>query len=272
MPNTDQAKTFEMRWHFESGSRSWSMSVEFWKTICDWAAVVLVGLTFIAGAGALLAGRVLNSRQSEQLRKFEADLASAKTDNLTLQKQVAILQTDASIQQERAAKAEKSLLELQEQLKPRRLTAGQKSDLTKLLGQYKGNGAAIVTPLLDGEAVDFADDFKSALESAGWSTVRIANRISDKYGLAVVTCEGTKNPALLLAKKLSDALTTAGIPHDSEVFKDADASTSPEFHAGYVYLVVEHKPLPAPNQEVGYKPNQDITGRPTRMLLKTPRS
>jgi hypothetical protein len=102
---------------------------------------------------------------------------------------------------------------------------------------------------MDGEAADFADDFKSALESAYWQTVRIVNRISSKFGVAVVTCEGTQGPVLLLAKRLSDALSAAGIAHELATFKNGDASTSPAFQSGYLYLVVEHKPLPAAKQK-----------------------
>jgi hypothetical protein len=51
------------------------MSFEFWKTIFDWSAVVLVGLTFIAGLGALVTGNVVSDRQA---RKFQIDLDAAK--------------------------------------------------------------------------------------------------------------------------------------------------------------------------------------------------
>ena len=36
------------------------MSFEFWKVIFDWSAVVLLGLTFIAGLGALVTGKVVD--------------------------------------------------------------------------------------------------------------------------------------------------------------------------------------------------------------------
>lgn len=227
------------------------MSVESWKSLCDIAAVILLGLTFVAGAGVLISGNIINSRQSTKLQQFDLDLAAAKIKASTADSRVAGLEKDAADakaemakQQTRAAIAEKSLLELQRQAEPRRLSHGQKSELGSLLTGRGPNGVAIVTPLMDGEASDFADDFKSAVEAANWQTVRILNRISGKYGVAVVTCEGTQGPVLLLAKRLSDALSAAGIVHTSETFKDGDASTSPAFQAGYLYLVIEHKPLP----------------------------
>ena len=219
------------------------MSVELVKSLCDWAAVILVGLTFVAGFGALRAGNIINERQAAQLRKFDADLTTAKADNLALQKQVTVLQADASVQREKAAVAEANLLTLRGQAEPRRLTGSQKEELAKNLSGLGRDGLTIVTPIMDGEAADFADDFKSAVESAKWQTLRITNRISSKYGVAVVTCEGTPEPVLAMAKKLSDALSKVGVAHESLTFKNGDASTSPAFQAGYLYLVVEHKPL-----------------------------
>ena len=38
---------------------------------------MLVGLTFIAGAGALITGKVLNDREASGLKQFQLDLAAA---------------------------------------------------------------------------------------------------------------------------------------------------------------------------------------------------
>lgn len=238
------------------------MSIETLKSGFDIATVVLLFLTFLAGAGVLITGNIINGRQASKLQQFDLDLAAATTEQdkqreraATADARVAGLEKDAADakaemakQQTRAALAEKNLLELQGQVEPRRLTESQKAELVRLLTGGGPNGVAIVTPLMDGEASDFADDFKSALEAANWQTVRIVNRISSRFGVAVVTCEGTGGPVLPLAKKLSDALTAAGIAHELTTFKAGDASTSPAFQAGYLYLVIEHKPLPTPNK------------------------
>lgn len=218
-------------------------------------ALTVVGTYFVWSSG----NKVQDAIQAEATARIaeaqstasQADARSKQLeqDNLVLKGQVATLQTDASAQQERAAVAEKNLLELRGQVEPRRLTDSQKAELKKLLTGGGSNGAAIVTPMMDGEASDFADDFNSALQAANWETMRIVNRISSSFGVAVVTCEGTKEPVLLRAKRLSEALSAVGIPHKLETFKDGDASTSPAFQAGYLYLVVEHKPLPTAKQK-----------------------
>ena len=65
------------------------MSMELWKEIFDWAAVVLVGLTFAAGAGALITGKILSERQSEQLRQFQLRMESAQQQTALAQKEAA---------------------------------------------------------------------------------------------------------------------------------------------------------------------------------------
>jgi hypothetical protein len=72
------------------------MSVETCKSLFDVLAVVLLGFTFFAGAGVLITGNIINQRQQEKLGILSGDLAK---------------------QQERAAKAERDLLELRERVK-----------------------------------------------------------------------------------------------------------------------------------------------------------
>lgn len=56
------------------------MSVESLKAFFDTAAVVLLFLTFVAGAGGLITGNIVNDRQAERLRQFDQNLTTAKYD------------------------------------------------------------------------------------------------------------------------------------------------------------------------------------------------
>ena len=105
---------------------------------------------------------------------LQADARSKQLekDNLTLQGQVAGLQADASTakttqqrveielatQQERAANAEKGLLELKERLKPRLLTDAQRKIAADLLSKFQ-HGKVIVSVELraGGEGMEYAD-------------------------------------------------------------------------------------------------------------------
>lgn len=71
------------------------MTVEAWKSLFDVLTVVLLGLTFFAGAGVLITGNIINRGQDEKLRQFDHNLTAAKSD--------------LAAQQERAAKAEASV-------------------------------------------------------------------------------------------------------------------------------------------------------------------
>jgi hypothetical protein len=123
---------------------------------------------------------------------------------------------------------------------PRRLTGAQKEELVR---QLKGTVSAvvIVSRVLDTESSDFAGDFDTALRAgAHWDTLRIRNRLSSKYGVSLGTVTGTQfSPE---ARLLDNALIAIGIVHDNPVFANGDASTSPAFQPGYLYLVIEQKP------------------------------
>jgi hypothetical protein len=103
------------------------MSVESWKAVFDWAAVVLVGLTFIAGAGALIAGKVINERQASELKQFQLDLEKTREG--------------AASASERAAQADLKRVELENRIVhifgPRQLTTEQSARITQRLKGLK---------------------------------------------------------------------------------------------------------------------------------------
>lgn len=158
------------------------LSVETWKSIFDWATVGLAALTFVALAGAVITGDVLNKRQEIELAQLKKESGEAsenagqanerarslETANLTLRGQVATLETNAAKQQERAAIAEKSLLELQEKIKPRHLTQDQQIKIaSRLKGEVKGQ-VEIQCQVGDPEAHMFALEILKLFKDNGW--------------------------------------------------------------------------------------------------------
>jgi hypothetical protein len=222
---------------------------EISRGVDRWNGIMLWGLAFAAIAAIVvgISTRMVIVRTDQQAKA--QDLLSAAKER-ALQRDLAQKQTNiASLNI--AAETLKSknlilstrLVELQKQSEARRLTGAQRGELARLLKGVSGGGVAIVSPVADGEASDFADDLNSAIhDGAGWETVRIKNRITEKFGVSVVTAEGTpSSPAL---ERLDGALTAVGIPHNLTTVKNGDASTDPAFQTGYLYLVIEHKPLP----------------------------
>jgi hypothetical protein len=106
------------------------MTVEGLKTTFDWMAVILLFLTFAAGAGVLITGNVINRRQEEKLRTFDSDLTTAKSALATqqeraakadgrvagLEQSAADAKADMAKQQERAATAERELLQVRDRV------------------------------------------------------------------------------------------------------------------------------------------------------------
>ena len=81
------------------------MSVELLKAIFDWLAVFLIGLTFIAGAGALITGNILSGRQTAQLKEFDKGLTQAKTDLATQQERAATAEGKIALAEQHAKEA-----------------------------------------------------------------------------------------------------------------------------------------------------------------------
>jgi hypothetical protein len=136
------------------------------KSLFDVLTLVLLGLTFFAGAGVLITGNVINRRQAEQLRRFNSDLTAAETElgkqqerareaderagkieasNITLRTDLENAtaestrrQTELEVEQRKTAEAQKALVDAQSVLKrhieesamPRRI----------IMGSFNGDG------------------------------------------------------------------------------------------------------------------------------------
>ncbi len=103
--------------------------------------------------------------------------------------------------------------------------------------------------LSDAEGSDFADDLDSALREADWQTSRIRNRTDGagvRYGVFLGTFDRTKprdRTNVEAGKRLHDTLTSVGIKNEETIFEAREEATmSPYFKAGELYLIVAHKP------------------------------
>jgi hypothetical protein len=189
------------------------MSIELWKAIFDWAAVVLIGLTFIAGSGALITGRILNDRQSAQLQKMNTDLTKAQTDLAKAQKDASDAQAgnkqlgisletakseteqrEKELATEQRKTAEAQLKAAEVQLALRKATESAAASRRIVMGNRNGDEsirrakfeevskyrdtAAIILFVSDDEAEILAHDIEAALLSCGWNSVSVASLAS----------------------------------------------------------------------------------------------
>jgi hypothetical protein len=139
------------------------MSVDKWKTFCDIASVVLVLLTFLAGAGALWTGNRINMRQEEQLRVFAIKLAEANAHAATAAQKAVEAQTD--------------LIELTRAMAPRTLGSSYISEAELLL--FAGTNVFIVFQPQDSEAESLARGIGAQLRGSGWKIIGIEPATSD---------------------------------------------------------------------------------------------
>jgi hypothetical protein len=219
-----------------------NQDVDFWNTAMIWALIFAA----IAAIAVVVTTRIALVR-AKQLTDAQELLASAKelevkADLTDKEFKIAGLNKEAEALRQSNLALQTRLTDLHKQTEARHLTSDQKSHLTNLLSSPPNTqGIAIVSPIADGEAADFVDDFNSAFKGAHWDTLLIPNRITNSFGVSVVTAGGVSPERI---KRVSDALTSVGVSHNLSTFKNGDASTSPAFQSGYLYLVVEHKPLP----------------------------
>ena len=126
------------------------MTVEGLKTVFDWAAQLFLLLTFVAGAGALVTGRIINQRQDAQLRQFDRDLTNAKTS---------------------LAEREADNLDLRMAMQPRRLNAqlAGAEPKSSVLKPFSGMFVRVQSST-DSEPSTLASEIKAALEVGGMAT------------------------------------------------------------------------------------------------------
>ncbi|MGA3082880.1 MAG: hypothetical protein ABSD44_16130 [Terracidiphilus sp.] len=183
------------------------MSAEALKSIFDIATVVLLFLAFLAGAGVLVTGNVINARQARQLQQFDLDITKAKTDLGKEQERAANadalvaglakdasdakaaqqrVETELAKQKERTASAEKAAsdaaLALARFKQPRALTPKQQDTLIETLKPFAGQHFAFAV-FPDPEPLAFLNVLDTILISAGWK--RIPSQIERGGGVVV---------------------------------------------------------------------------------------
>jgi hypothetical protein len=208
-------------------------SLDHWNT---WTLVAL-GATAVAALLLVITTRFALTRAKDLAEVQRQLLASDLKDKDV---EIAKAKKSAAEATDRAEAERLARLELERQLAPRRLTGPQRDLITKILSARK-DAVAIVSTVLDGEGSDLADDLDAAIKAAHWETLRIRNHISDRRGLRLGTVAGT---TLAGTAELAHALHASGVQYESASFTAGDATTSPPFQTGVIYLVVERKPEP----------------------------
>jgi len=198
---------------------SWTVNDWYWA--CQVISLVLLAGTVILGAGALLAGRVLNNRQAAQILGLQTGLTVAKT---------------------KQREAERTLLEIQERFAPRRITDEQLKTLADALSNARKRKIIVGVSPVDPEAFAFASRIDGALRVAGYDTGEAMESIVRFEGPAptvgikmAVPGEGEfRESALSDATSIRSALAEIGI--------DAQIEVRPNASDDFVRIEVGSKP------------------------------
>jgi hypothetical protein len=140
----------------------------------------------------------------------QRDAAAAQKDAADARVAQQRVEVELARQQERAARAERSLLELQEKLKPRVLSSAQRDQLVKLLAQAPKDPVEVFQVAGDREAFEFALQIVDALRAAGWDTVGRSDMLGISLRGSVIAMPDLKNPPPHTVP-IQRAFTTAGI-------------------------------------------------------------
>jgi len=149
--------------------------VDFWNSAVLWALLI----TALA-ASALVVSQRLAFVRAKQLADVQDKINNIKEANAKLVQER--VETELAMQQQRAATAERSLLELQERVKLRHLSAEQRKKLIDFLNTPAAAAVAkgpirVQSLLLDETAQPLALDIKEALAAAGWPSGEIGREM-----------------------------------------------------------------------------------------------
>jgi hypothetical protein len=183
--------------------------------------------------------RAAQAEANKEIAIAKADAARAKEGTANAEAQstkasveVARLQVVVAGAEQKRAEAERALLELKEQLKPRHLSDEQRTKLIDILSHGPTGTFELQFLANDPESQNFADQLSAALQQAGWTLHGMGANIgpSPGVGLQIIV----QNPESPRAVFLQRALGAIGFP--------ANGTIAPGLPADTVTLLVGVKP------------------------------
>lgn len=203
------------------------------QTIADQEIAVLTREAGDAKTSAnSAADAAFRANNSADAAGVTAAIATSKV--VGLEKDVARAKTQMSKQQERAANAERSLLELQERVKSRHLSPQQKEKIRAYLAKSPPETVDVWIFIGAEDGVRFGYDFVTTIESAGW---KVGNQQlmpigGETQGVALLNKGPTGEPKS--AQTLRKALIESGIVVGGFML--------PTLREGQVVLLISGKP------------------------------
>jgi hypothetical protein len=243
------------------------LSREFLTIVASWAGILVVAFTTlgtVSGITYVLASSALKKLDLKDHTAVEARVvtvqSNAERGNTEAQRQprnVALANGHAAQAHEPASEDENQdqlgitaegesipKQELVNSVTPRRLTEEQREALSELLRPMLGGSLAIVSPISDAEASDFAGDFDSAIRTgASWNTTRIFDHVGENQCGVFIGMVGNSSSAQIAI--LSRALDVIGVSHRIGELENNEFEASGNFlPQRTLFLLVGHKLQP----------------------------
>lgn len=220
------------------------MPLEWWRTFFEVGGAVLLFLTLVFGAGALLTARRINQGQAQRLRDFDKELVDAKAELAGQQEraanaehdtaeakkaaeifrlQIATANAQAAEADQKAEEEHLARVRIEEKLTGWKLDAPAQARLVDNLKQYRNTPFDLRANPVEASFMEVLD---AVLHSAGW-TRQIPSgdnilldgkaRISYASGVTVEIAAYRASDLGTAAEALVKGLNAEGIPARSQV-------------------------------------------------------
>jgi hypothetical protein len=186
-------------------------AVDIGVTVFGLLAAVFAVLSLIYSSKLDYAKKIEEERLKSKIaasnaiaEKAKEEAANALSSAANTNEKAKKLELQVEIQKERAANAEKNLLILQEQVKPRSIPADKSKELIDSLKNSNFKEIMISSSLGEGEAATYANKFKYIFETAGWKVDSgIGFSTFTGTGIYIIVKDNRDQEALWLQKTFS---------------------------------------------------------------------
>lgn len=224
------------------------MTLDDWSAFFYWATLISVGVSAIAGAGAAIVGKFSGDRQETKLAEAQTRAEEARARAEEAHKEAAVatagaananeraakLEIDAGAQRERAATAERKLLEIQARISDRHLAPEQARTIsTQLTGVRPSGHLAVSCVGGPPEPCSYAMQIVEALRGAEWAVDQPDAVLFAGAGPVGIWLKAKSEHGPVWGVELQAALRAAGIESSFEATPDMGESD--------VQLLVGHK-------------------------------
>jgi hypothetical protein len=161
--------------------------------------------------------------EANERTNAQRDAAAAHKDAAEAIVRQQRVEIELAKQREQTAIAQRALLELQEKLKPRVLSAAQRDQLIRLLAQSPRGPVEVFQVEGDREAFEYAEQIANTLHSAGWDTVSRSTLLGTSLrGICIAVHDAKSAPPYAATLQHSFAAVGLELPGiEQEVLSEA---------------------------------------------------